>query len=189
MTSLKPWRVTGQRYVIEGKHLTVRADTCDLGNGRTIDEYHVLEYHDWVNVIALTDEGNVVLIREYRHGARAITIGLPSGSADPDENADQAAARELLEETGYACDQLVCVGTAYANWASHNNQVRHYLGFGAKKVGEQKLDPNEEIEVFEMPYAEFVEYDGNGPQHCLHAANLFYAERYFGMHPELRPKN
>lgn len=187
MTRLKPWRTLSSEYLIKGKYLTVRVDKCDLGNGRTIDDFHILEYNDWINVIALTDAGNVVLIREYRHGAQAITTGLPSGSADPGENADKAAARELLEETGYACDELVCVGQSYANWASHNNQVCHYLGFGAKKVAEQNLDPNEEIDVFEMPYREFLDYENNGPQHSLHAANLFYAERYFAKNPERRP--
>ena len=166
----------------------MRADTCDLGNGSVIDDYHILEYHDWINVIALTSAGNVVLIREYRHGAGAITTGLPSGTADPGEDIDKAAARELIEETGYACERQICVGKSYANWASHNNQVCHYIGFGAKKVAEQKLDPNEVIEVFEMPYSEFLNYENNGPQHSLHAANLFYAERYFLKHPELRPK-
>lgn len=188
MTKLKPWRVTGSTYLVEHPYLTLRADTCDIGNGRTIDEYHIIEAPEWVNVIALTDTGNVVLIREYRHGAAAITTGLPSGSAEPGEtDIDAVAARELLEETGYACERLICVGRSYANWARNNNQVSHYVGFGAKKIAEQNLDPNEDIEVFEMPYAEFLNYENNGPQHSLHAANLFYAERYFAKHPELRP--
>ena len=121
---IKPWRIVSSKYLVGHPYLTLRADTCELGNGRTIDEYHIIEALEWVNVVALTDDGNVVLIREYRHGAGQVTVGLPSGSADPGETDIPAtAARELREETGYVCDELVCVGRSYSNWARNNNQV------------------------------------------------------------------
>lgn len=99
-----------------------------------------------------------------------------------------AAARELREETGYSCGQLVLVGRAYANWAWQNNQVSYYLGLDAAPAGPQQLDPNEEIRVVEMAYSDFLNYDRLAHQHSLHAAALFYAERYFQTTPYHRPK-
>lgn len=186
---MEPWRILKSHYTYQDKWLTVRSDTCLREDGRIIDPYHIIEAYEYVSITALTDEGNVVLIREYRHGAGQVTIGLPGGQAEPGEtNIEDVARRELLEETGYACDRLIRVGRCYANWATQNNQLSIYLGFGAKRVADQNLDPTEDIEVFEKPYSEFADYENNGAQVSHHAANLFYVERYFAKHPELKPK-
>ncbi|MEQ9314927.1 MAG: NUDIX hydrolase [Henriciella sp.] len=113
---MKPWRVLSSRISYEDQWLKVRSDRCETDDGRIIDPFHIIEYHEWVCVIALTAVGDVVAIREYRHGAKAITIGLPGGTSDgPGEDIAATAARELEEETGYQCSRLVRIGRAYAN--------------------------------------------------------------------------
>ena len=185
---IKPWKTLSSKPAFQDKYLSVRTDRCQHDSGHIVPTYHVIEQTEWVSIIPVTDAGNIVLIREYRHGAGKVTIGLPSGVADPGETDIAAvAARELREETGYACQTLVCVGSAYANWANQDNQVHYFLGFGAAPDGPQVLDPNEEIQVLEKPYEDFLAYENNGPQHCLHAAALFYAERHFLKNPDQRP--
>lgn len=190
MSRLEPWRILKSRQTYKDQWLSVRSDTCQRADGHIIDPFHIIEAREWINITALTDEGNVVLIREYRHGAQLVTIGLPGGCAKTGEtDIDAVAKRELLEETGYACDRLVCVGRCYSNWANHTNHISCYLGIGAKRVADQSLDPNEEIDVLEKPFSEFLQYENNGPQISHHAANLFYVERFFAKHPELRPQS
>lgn len=167
----------------------LRTDRCERDDGRIVEAYHVIELTDWVTVIPLTDAGNVVLVREYRHAAGVFTLGLPGGVSDPGEiHWASVGARELAEETGYAARGMHHVGTCYPNPATQNNRLHFYLALGCTPVAGQSLDPNEEIEVLEMPYAEFLDYDALEVQHALHAAALFYAERFLARHPDLRPK-
>ena len=187
--SIKPWHTLSSNHVIQDKFISLRTDRCERADGHIVPTYHVLEFSEWVTVIPLTDTGNIVLVREYRHAAGKVMIGLPGGVSDPGEH-DWAAvgARELMEETGYAARAMVPVGTCYPNPAVQDNQVHFYLALGCERASEQTLDPNEEIEVLEMPYAEFLNYQELDVQHAIHAAALFYTERFFGKHPEKRPK-
>ncbi|MEM9938610.1 MAG: NUDIX hydrolase [Pseudomonadota bacterium] len=185
---IRPWKILSSHQTYRDKWLSIRSDRCETADGQIIEPFHVIEAKNWINVVALTDEGNVVLIEEYRHGAQAVTLGIPGGVCDT-EDADEAvsAARELEEETGYVCEYLIETGRAFANWANQNNEIIYFLGFGAKPTGSVNLDPNEEIEVCLQRYVDFVDYHFDGPKHTHHAAALFYAERYFAKHPGERP--
>lgn len=185
---MKPWTILASRPVFRDRFLSLRTDTCQRDDGHMVPTYHVLEFSDWVTVIALTDAGNIVLVREYRHAAQKIMLGLPGGVADPGET-DWAAvgARELAEETGYAAREWVPIGTCYPNPATQDNRLHYFLALGAAPGAGQSLDPNEQIEVVEMPYGDFLAYENLPAQHALHAAALFYCERHFAAHPHLRP--
>ncbi|MEM9667834.1 MAG: NUDIX hydrolase [Pseudomonadota bacterium] len=188
MKSLKPWRVLSSTTTYTDKWIHLRSDRCETPDGQIIDAFHVIDSPDWVNVVALTDDGDVVLIEEYRHGAEAITLGIPGGVCDVSDDKPQiSAARELEEETGFICRDLVPTGRAFANWADRSNEVHFFLGFGAQPQGQINLDTNEDIIVQLRPYREFLKYDFEGAKHTHHAAALFYAERYFTNHPDKRP--
>lgn len=167
----------------------LRTDRCERDDGHIVEAYHVIELTDWVTVIPLTDAGNVILVREYRHAAGVFTLGLPGGVSDPGE-LDWAAvgARELREETGCTAREMHHVGTCYPNPATQNNRLHYYLARGCERTDAQSLDPNEQIEVTEMPYTEFLDYGHLEVQHALHAAALFYTEQYFNRHPAYRPE-
>ena len=101
MTDHLKWKTLSTEYLIKRKWLTARRDTVQLPDGRINEEYYILEYPDWVNVIAVTKDGKFVMERQYRHGAGEVGYELPCGVMEPDESPLCGAQRELLEETGY----------------------------------------------------------------------------------------
>jgi len=185
---MKPWTILSSKQVMRDRFMGLRTDRCEREDGHIVEAFHVIELTDWVTVIPLTVAGNVVLVREYRHSAGVFTIGLTGGVSDPGELVwESVGARELSEETGYTAREMHHVGTCYPNPATQNNRLHYYLALGCTQTDGQSLDPNEEIEVLEMPYAEFLDYGALEVQHALHAAALFYTERFFARHPDLRP--
>ena len=184
---MKPWTILSSKQVMRDRFMGLRTDRCIRDDGHIVEAYHVTELTDWVTVIPLTETGNVVLVREYRHAGGVFTLGLPGGVSDPGETDwPSVGARELQEETGYTAQAMHHVGTCYPNPATQNNRLHYYLALGCRPTSTQSLDPNEEIEVLEMPYTEFLDYGSLEVQHALHAAALFYAERFLMHHPELR---
>jgi len=168
------WITEASRIVVEDRWITLRADTCRRADGRLIDPYYVREYGEWTSMLALTADGRVITVREYRHGAGISVPALPSGSVEAiDADPRAAAARELVEETGYRADRVVPLGAAWANWANQNNRVHYFLGLGCERVGAPALDENEEIEVglFELTAVKAPGF----LQQSFHLANLYLA--------------
>jgi 8-oxo-dGTP pyrophosphatase MutT (NUDIX family) len=144
----RPWDVLASHYVSRKPWLTLRQDRVRLPNGALIDDYYVLEYPDWVNVLALTTEGLVVLVRQYRHGLRAVHYELPGGVCDPtDAGPEGTARRELLEETGYGGGDWSPLATLSANPASHANRAHTFLARGVTRLQDPQPEATEEIHV------------------------------------------
>ena len=185
---IKPWKILSSHQTFRDQYLGVRTDRCERADGHIVPTYHVVEQTPWVTVFPLTDAGNIVLVREYRHAAKIVLTAPPGGVSEPGETDwAEVAARELTEETGYEARSLRHFATCYPNPATQDNELHFYLALGCAPTAQQALDPNEEIEVLEMPYAQFLAYEDFAEQHGLHAAGLFYLERYFSKHPALRP--
>ena len=185
---IKPWKILESRQTFRDQHLGVRTDRCAREDGHIVPTYHVIQQTPWVTVFPITDAGNIVLIREYRHAAQVILTGVPGGVSDPGETDWEAVGRrELAEETGYAARAMRRIGTCFPNPAVQDNELHFFVALGCTPTAKQSLDPNEEIDVFEQRYDDFLAYEALDVQHGLHAAGLFYLERYFAKHPELRP--
>ena len=95
------WTILSSKYLIKNKWLTVRQDHVRMPSGVEMDDYFVLDYPDWINVIAITKEGKFVIERQYRHGTQSIDYEICAGTLENGEDPLEAAKRELLEETGY----------------------------------------------------------------------------------------
>ena len=114
-----------------------------------------LQAPDWVNVVAVTERGDMVLVEQYRHGTDDITLEIPGGAVDPGEDAATTAARELEEETGYRGSELIEIGRVAPNPAFLSNRCWTFLALDCRKVGGQELDPSEEITVRFAPLGSF----------------------------------
>jgi 8-oxo-dGTP pyrophosphatase MutT (NUDIX family) len=117
----------------------------------------VLETRDWVNVIALTSEERVVVVRQFRFGTSAVTTEIPGGVVDRGEEPIDAARRELREECGYTAEDWTYLGAVEPNPAFHDNLCHHFLARGARRTHAQELDEGEDIAVGELALDEIRE--------------------------------
>lgn len=132
---------------------------------------------DWVNVVPITASGDLVLIRQYRHGAGEVTLEIPGGMVDPGETPSAAAARELLEETGYRADEVALIGRSNPNSALFGNRLHSFVARGCERVQEVRNEGNEETAVELVPRAEVERLVREGTiDHALVLAGLYYLE-------------
>lgn len=170
------WKLLSSTYLFKDNWATLRADRCQMPDGRIVEPYYVLEYPDWVNAVAFTENNEVILIRQYRHAAGEVILELPGGCIDAGESPEEAVKRELLEETGYAFETLEPLVSLYANPSTSKNKTYSFIAKNGKKVQEQSLDGNEEIvvELVDIPRLKELLYSNQFGQ-ALHASALFYA--------------
>lgn len=172
--SITPWKILESRYV----HPRFRVDTVEVANGTTFEPF-TFEFRNWANVVALTKNNEVVLVRQYRHGVQEILLELPGGVVDEGEDPLEGAKRELMEETGYSAGEIIEVGRLYPNPAIQENTLFCYLALNVEPTGEQHFDDTEEIEVQLVPLDELLEMVRRGEfKHALNVAVLFQALAY-----------
>jgi ADP-ribose pyrophosphatase len=173
-------KVLESRYAFADPWLRLRSDTVLLPNGRLLSPCTIFEYPDWVDVIALTGERNVVLVDQYRHAVGQLRTEFPAGAVDEAEVPLAAIKRELLEETGYASDDWHRLGSAPVNPVLQTNRIHCFLALGAHKVAEQDLDEGEAIRTHELPLPEFIEQVDAGRLElpALQLASLYLLQGY-----------
>ena len=141
------WEILETEYLIRRPWLTARRDKVRLPDGRINPEYYVVEYPDWVNVIAITKEGDFVMERQYRHAVAMTCYELPCGVMEAGETPLEAAKRELMEETGFGGGEWEEILQITPNPSSMSNFTHCFVAKGVEKVGETRLDATEELEV------------------------------------------
>ena len=140
------WQVLGSRYEDAGLMLfEKRIDRLRNPRNGKVFERLVLESVDWVNVVALDTGGRSLMIRQYRFGVGYTTLETPGGMVDPGEDSKTAAARELLEETGFASDNWSYLGAVEPNPAFHNHLCHHWLAQDVYRAQTQNLGDGESI--------------------------------------------
>ena len=144
---IQPWEKLRSDTVADCHVFTVHRNLRKSPITKTVGEFHTISAPDWVNILALTEKDEVVMIRQYRHGIDEITWELPGGMIDQGEEPEEAARRELLEETGYEAEEIRIIGSVQSNPAYFNNLNYTVLARGARRVASQSLDEFEEIHV------------------------------------------
>lgn len=179
---MEKWTLLDSKYIIRRPWATLRVDKLQLPNGNIKDEYYVLEYPTWVNMVAFTADNQILFVRQYRHGANKILVELPAGVVDDGEVPEEAAHRELLEETGYVFESIEYICELYANPATSGNLTYTYVLKGGRKIQEQQLDSSEDIEVVIMGIEEAKQFlFDNKIGQALHASALFYSFQKLGL--------
>jgi len=145
-TTIRKWEKRASRLVSDHHIFKIRED--QVINPRTENEHSmvVLECPDWVNIIALTPDREVVLVEQYRQGSETVELEIPGGMMDPGEKDPvTTAVRELTEETGYTGQNARKIGECFANPAIMDNHVHTILVENCRLTGEVKLDAGEDI--------------------------------------------
>ena len=184
---IKKWTTLESRYLIQRPWLTARVDKVQLPDGRINPEHYVLEYPDWVNIIAITRDGQFVMVRQYRHAMDVVLTELCAGVAEDGETSLEAAQRELREETGYGggtWQEIMVIGQ---NPSICDNITHCFLARDVQRLGDQQLDASEDIDVLLLSRDEMLDLLHSGDMlQALIAAPLW---RYFAELEEKQQKN
>lgn len=165
---IEAWRELEARRVYRSRifDVTERRMREDGPGGRTGDFVRI-DPPDWVNVVALTEAGEVVLIEQWRHGVDRMTLEIPGGMVDPGESPAEAARRELAEETGFSAERWTLAGAIEPNPAIQSNRCITYLAEGARKTAEPRFDGNEACRLVLEPWSRIDALVAGG--HVTHA--------------------
>ena len=171
---IKPWPCIRSQSGPSFRVFSVRTDTAISPRTGMTHDFYIIESRDWINVIPLTADHQVVMIRQYRHGSREITLEIPGGLLDPGDTPEKAAARELLEETGYQAEEYTEIGVSNPNPAIFNNHCYTYVARNVKKVSDPRLDQAEDIEAVLIPLSEIPELIRKGKIDHAIVISAFY---------------
>ena len=136
------WKLIESKYVYRDRWLRARADKCELPDGRIMEPYYVIEVPDWTNMVIITKEQRIVLVRQYRHALGTTTLELPGGILEQGESPKESAIREMHEETGYISDEV-----EFLMKISPNPALNFFLAIDAEKLTDTKFDPFEDIVI------------------------------------------
>ncbi|MEE4135554.1 MAG: NUDIX hydrolase [Desulforhopalus sp.] len=172
-----PWATGEEKTIASTRVFELRAASVHSPRTGLDREFYKLAVGPWVNVVALTSGGELILIRQYRFGSGLVEIEIPGGAVDPGENPLEAGIRELREETGYGGGQAQLLGWVRPNPAIQDNICSTILVEPVAKLGEPRFEEMEEIELFTVPVDEALAMIASGKiRHGLVLnALMFYA--------------
>ena len=151
------WKKIASKKVFEDRWFKARADACQFPDGRIIDPYYVVELPNWANAIVVTPNNEIVLVKQYRYPVDAVTLELPGGVINDDEDPMLAALRETQEETGYTSNQIQLICKTAPNPAINDNTAYFYLIENAVPTAHTNPDFFEDIEVVLYSKSDFIQ--------------------------------
>ncbi len=174
------WETISSEKIADCRVFSVNRNlSAPMGIEDRAHNFYVLHPQDWVNVIPITENNEVVLVEQFRHGTQELTLEIPGGAVDPDESPRAAAARELLEETGYQAHELILIGQNHPNPAIQSNSCTTFFAPGAKRIIEPQFDRSEYVEVRLTPVEKIPELIRSGRiTHSLVLVAFYYLNLY-----------
>lgn len=176
------WKTLSSEQLFNDHWFKVRKEVCETPQGKIVDPYYIYDFPTWVGAVPVTEDGWIIMVRQYRHALGEVCIEIPGGCVDDaDKSFQQAAARELLEETGYSFTSYEYLGKISPNPSTNSNLLHMFLATGGSKVAEQKLDSNEEIEIVLMSVEEVKQLiRENKIVQAMHVTCILYALEKLG---------
>jgi len=179
------WEVVETTVIARTDVFALRREICRHPGTGITHPFFVIDVGDWVNVLPLTDGGDVLLVRQWRQGLKRFCIEIPGGMANPGEAPEEAAQRELREETGYGFRSLVPLGSVATNPAIQTNRCWLFVAAGARPEGAPEPEETEDIEAFTVPLEEALRMVDDGTIDHTMVVNTFLRLRMsHGPEPE-----
>lgn len=176
---IKPWKRSDSRLIADCRIFSVNQSMSVSPTTGKVHDFYFIDTADWVNVVPITEDNELICIRQYRHGSEKITLEIPGGMVDPGEAPQFAAARECLEETGYEARELVSLGCLSPNPALFPNTLHTWLARGVRLSGEIQNQSTEHTEVQLVPLSQVPDLLLSGEiDHALVVATLWRALHY-----------
>ncbi len=150
------WKTLSSTYISQHIYFTARRDRCQREDGVIIDPYYVVELPSSATALAITEDGKIILVKQYRHPIDEVILETPGGFIDTGEDLVTGMKRELLEETGYQFSHIEHTGRVAANPGLLNNYTELFLATGGQQTNVQALDHNEEIDIVLVSMEELI---------------------------------
>tara|TARA_B100001758_G_C18388220_1_gene601375 strand:- start:1432 stop:1980 length:549 start_codon:yes stop_codon:yes gene_type:complete len=176
---IKNWDKVSSKFLIKNKIFKLREDRVISPKKESEHPVWVIDTPDWVNIIPITKENEVILINQHRFGTEKLCLEVPGGMVDEGEKPMDAAIRELSEETGYTSSKVIEIGRVEPNPALMSNHTYSYLALDASQTEEQKLDGMEDIEILKKPIDEIPLLIEQGDiEHALVICAFYFYNQY-----------
>ena len=174
--SIKKWETISSYYALDNKFMKIRRECVRLPDGTIYDEYYVNEEIGWVAIFCITNNGQVVLNKQYKHGIRQVVLELPAGNIEIDDSSPKVAAvRELEEETGYISDEWEEVTRFIIDPTKSTGYLYIFLARNARRSVKQKIDIKEIINVELVPINQVIRKVRNSEISVQgHVASIYY---------------
>ena len=147
MRKIKKWKILQEEDISPSPWFPLFKHKVKLPNGRVVDDYYLSKVGDVAMIVPITKKGEIVFVKQYKHGAREVIMELPAGRVKAGHNSEDVAKSELEEETGYHVEEIIHLGTVFGEPSKDTFKVYGYLAIGLETRHAQKFDENEDIEV------------------------------------------